>query len=120
MTRVNELFEHELRRRGIGFTVAEDGRYLIRDGARAWQVSLSNLARELDGGESDAGRISSFVDKAFHAHALPTWGSASTTVFWSAEPSDSEFGDTIREAVTETVTRVLVVTNAEQGLLTWV
>ncbi len=104
----------------MSFVVAQDGRYQITDGAGTRCISLSNLERRLDGGESDYGRVSSFIDQAIPVPELPTWNSARTTIFWSAEPSDSEFGDTIRAEVTETVTSVLVVTTADRGLVTWI
>jgi hypothetical protein len=119
-----KLLERELRRRGIAFAKGDDdGRWKIEvEGTKIW-LSLDNVARDL-ARDGDPERIVRFVDSALASVVgvgaeLPPWKTARRRVYWSAEPASSELGDTLREEVTETVTRVLVIAAPEEKWLTW-
>ena len=57
------LFELELVRRGISFTVdASSGRYVVTVVGEPMAVDLSNLRRTLTGNEGDADVVAEFLD----------------------------------------------------------
>jgi hypothetical protein len=114
----SELFETELRRRRVEFARADDGRYRLQVAGGELLVSLDNLERDFDR-DGDPGAVVFFVDRVLGARALPDANAAREQIFWSAERFDNDFGDCIHEAVSQTVVRVLVVTNAEHSLITW-
>jgi hypothetical protein len=119
MGRAAQLLEEELRRRGIEFAIGLDGRYEIPAGEGKLLLSLDNVARDLER-DGDPGRIVRFLDAALASFdPLPPWQEGRARIYWSAEPSSSDFGDTIREPVTETVARVLVLASEDEGKITW-
>ena len=118
MREARSVFEEELRRRGIPFTVVGDGRYQLENGTGTLTVNLDNVARDFQR-DGDEAAIARFIDRVLSRLDAPPWEVARTRVYWSAERFDHEFGDTLREPVSDTVTRVLVVTDLEHGLITW-
>jgi hypothetical protein len=82
-------------------------------------ISLDNVARDFER-DGDEGRIARFVDSVLEVFApLPPWEQARTSIYWSAEPAHAEIGDTLREQVTETVFRTLVLTDLDEGSVKW-
>jgi hypothetical protein len=112
------LFELELRRRKVSFVLAADGRYEIATGGGVLHVNIENVARNYER-DGDPEAVARFVARALDERKLPPWDAARSSVYWSAERFDHEFGETLREEVTETVTRVLVWTDPEEGALRW-
>ena len=112
------IFEQELARRKLSFQRTADGRYALELRGGQLTVSLENIARDFER-DHDATAITRFVERCMASAAVPGWGTARNWVYFSAEPSDHEFGDTLRTRVTDTVTRVLVVTDAEETKVTW-
>jgi hypothetical protein len=119
MNSAEELFESELRRLGISFSQdTGTGLYCLESPAGALTVSLDNLRRDLarDGDESAVGR---FVARVLRAVDIPGWETARSRIFFSAEPGDQQFGDSLREDLTETVSKVLVYCDEDEGTITW-
>jgi hypothetical protein len=115
-----ETFESELRTRNVSFTGPDDqGLYKLELERGVVTVTLDNIARnyERDGDPEAIGR---FVDQILAAFVLPEWERAKSLLFFSAEPSDHKFGDTIRWQVSESVCKVLVLTDLQEGRITWV
>ena len=112
------IFEQELRRRKVPFQRTADGRYALELKGGELTVSLENVARDFER-DHDAEALARFVERCLGQVVVPAWGTAQKWVYFSAEPSDHDFGETLRTRVTDTVTRVLVVTDAEESKLTW-
>lgn len=114
-----KLFEKELARRRITFERTDDGAYeLVVDG---WKLVLNpdNVLRDV-ARDGNPDRIVTFLDSALGALSpLPPWKEARKRVYWSAEPANMDFGETIREVVSDTVVRVAVVTTEDEGRITW-
>ena len=112
------LFEAELRRRGVSFSIdPECGRHLLKSGGGELRVSLDNIARELDGQE-DEGRMARFVDQVIAPTEEGHW--RADQLYWALEPNDYENKPDYREAISDQVDRVLVHYDDEAGLITWV
>lgn len=114
------LFEAELNRRGIGFSIdPKCGRHLLENDGGELRVSLENITREL-GGEDDEQRMARFVDQVIaplgeekrHWHA--------DRLYWALEPNDYENQPDYSEPIGDQVDRVLVHYDEEAGLITWV
>jgi hypothetical protein len=60
------------------------------------------------------------VEHVLQSFEPPSWAEARSRIFFSAEASDHEFGDTLREAVTQSVSRVLVLSEEQEGKITWI
>jgi hypothetical protein len=119
MKSVEQLFESELRGRRVAFSRdPETGLYRIESGGGTMTVSLDNLRRDL-ARDGDAGMVPRFVEKVLSDFDLPPWEVARSQVFFSAQPSEQPFGDTLRESVTETVCKVLVFCDEDEGKITW-
>jgi uncharacterized protein YtpQ (UPF0354 family) len=119
MASVEQMFEEELQRRGVRFARdREAGVYQVdtTDGRRT--VSLANIGREY-AREGDPGVITRFVAQVLANLELPSWQEARARVFFSVEPNDYQFGDTLRESVTDEVEKVLVWSDQEEGRITW-
>jgi hypothetical protein len=118
---VNAIFEEELSRRGCTFIRDDENTYRVH--VNGWDVTarLDNIRRNAER-DQDPDAIRRFVDTVLETGASPQppWSEASTLLFWSAEPRDREFGDTIRFVVTDEVSRVLTLTDAEQSKVTGV
>src|SRR5690242_7802399 len=103
MANARELFERELQSRQFAFSIAEDGRYRIESGdGGTLLVSLDNIAREFER-DRDAALIERFVDRVLSPLEVPGWERARSQIYWSAERFDNDFGDTLRETVSDTV-----------------
>jgi hypothetical protein len=122
---VPKEFEAELRKRGVQFKRAADGRYEItRADDFSLFVSLDNLELNvLRDRDSDAIRV--FVDRVLERNNVEpeesrTWAEARPFVYFSAEPNDYEFHDTIRSSVSRQVELILTVTSEKEGTVAWV
>jgi hypothetical protein len=116
---VHTLFEDELRRRGVRFTIdAESGRHAVEDGERRMLVSLENLQRGL-AEDGDFGRVSRFVD-AVLAPLESRIGLCVARLYWSLESVEYKERAEFREPVSEQVDRVLVHLSLDPQVITWV
>ena len=111
--------EAELARRGIAFTLTEDGRYEIAHEGGTLLLSPDNVLRDI-ARDGDPARIETFLDASLAVSApLPPWSEARSGIRWSAEPAEGELGDTLHEPVSDTVIRVLVYAAEDEGRITW-
>jgi hypothetical protein len=116
---VATLFLRDMAARGIPVTVREDGQYEFRQGSGASAISLENLSREFDR-DRDPGRVRRFVDSILTAPVIPSWADARKGLTFAIEPADHDFGDTVREPVSDSVFRILVYLNEQGNQLMWV
>ena len=117
----NAIFEQELSRRRIAFVRQDEDTYRIRLEGSEVTASLANLRRNV-ARDKDPQLITRFVDKVLEAFVSerPDWKVASKLLLWAAAPSDHDFGATVREAVTDEVSRVLTLTDADHSRIAWV
>lgn len=117
---VNAIFEAELRKRGVPFEKEGDLSYRVEVGGWIVSASLENVGRNAER-DQDEGVITRFVDHvlAFSA-SHPPWHEARTLLFWSTEPTTTDFGDSIHFDVSDEVARVLTLTNQDRSKVTWV
>jgi len=117
---IRALFEEELQRRGISFTIdAESGRHAVEVGGGRMFVSLDNLQRDV-AGDSDPGRVSRFVDAVVASSGVSEAALSADQLYWCLEPSDYEERADFRVAMSDRVDRVLVHLSADGRLVTWV
>src|SRR5688572_28966830 len=111
----NEIFEEELSRRGLSFVREDDDTYRVQLERGEVTANLVNVRRNAER-DQDPDAIRRFVDKVLETFSsdVPPWAEARALVFWAAERADQEFGDTIRDAVSDEVSRVLTLTDADQ------
>lgn len=113
------VFEAELEKRRIAFSPTQDeGVYEVHTHSGEIVVSLANIARDYDR-DGDPGVVIHFVDQILRESEVPEWRDAQSRIYFSAEPSDHDFGETIREAVSRAVCRVLALTDLEEQKITW-
>lgn len=117
----NAIFEDELARRGLNFVREDELTYQIALGDLDVTANLENVRRNAER-DADPDAIRRFVDKILDAFPKkrPNWLEASAYLLWSAERTDSDFGDTVHEVVTDDVARVLTLTDADQSRIAWV
>lgn len=121
MPSAQELFEDELHKRHIPFSgPTEDGLYkAIVDGVEI-TINLENISRNYER-DHDPNLIIHFVDQTLHVNfTLPTWETAQSLVYFSAEPSTYPLEETIHYTVTDAVAKVLVLTDLTEGKVTWI
>src|SRR5688572_27720626 len=84
---VRALFEDELKRRGLFFTVDASGRYSVEiQGRRQW-VGIENLQREI-ARDGDAGRVSRFLDAIVGSASFSDEAVSADQFYWCLEPND--------------------------------
>jgi len=114
------IFEDELGRRQIPFQRSDDGLYRLQIEGVTISASLDNIRRDAER-EDDPEAVRRFVDQLVRAWPeVPEWAEASRLLLSSAESAQREFGETLRSAVTNDVTRVLTLTDRDQSRITWV
>lgn len=114
------IFRAALKARGVVFSGPdEEGLYKLQLGKGSVTVCLENIAREY-ARDGDPRAIERFVDTTLATFTVPEWARAKTLLFFSAEPSDHQFGDTVRWQVSDSVCRVLVLTDLQESKITWV
>jgi hypothetical protein len=113
------LFELELVRRGVAFTVDLDtGQYLVSFSGRRLAIDLSNLRRSLRGDGHDGQTVSEFVDHIFTA---PPSGPAQVDqVYWILERNDYAYSPPYGHSVSRHLDRVLTQFVDDQRQLSWV
>jgi uncharacterized protein YtpQ (UPF0354 family) len=120
MQTTRQLFESELQKRNVSFSGPDaQGIYKLRVASNDLTISIDNIARDYVR-DSDPKIIEQFVDRVLATRAVPSWEQAKTLLFFSAEPADHQFGDTIHWSISDKVCKVLVVTDLNEGTITWV
>lgn len=116
-----QLFEDELQRRGIGFSIdPESGRHVLDIGAIRILISLVNLERDL-ARDGDTGRVARFVDTVLEsASVTPPEELSAEGIYWALEPNDYEEPADIREPLSRKIDRVLVHVTADGARISWV
>jgi hypothetical protein len=118
--KVDALFENELRKRGIPFSIdAESGRHTVDIGGARMLISLDNLQRDvaMDG---DTGRVSRFVDAILASSTVSDTTHSADQLYWCLEPNDYEVAADFRVALSDRVDRALVYLSSDGRLVTWV
>jgi hypothetical protein len=117
----NAIFEEELARRGLVGERDGEHRYRVQVGDLSIHVNLENIRRNAER-EGDPDVIRRFVAQVIHIGTAPEldWKDASRLLLLSAEPSDYDFGDTIRSSVSDEVSRVLTLTDRGHSRVSWV
>lgn len=115
------LFEDALKTRGMHIKERKpDGTYVVAIKDANLIVSLDNVRRNYER-DHDAFAISRFVDTLLETGLdFPSWEMAKTGLRFKAEPSDYDFGDTVREAITDKFCKVLVYVDKEEKRITWI
>lgn len=116
------LFEAELQKRNLRFERLESGfEYLVQSSTGELNISLGNIIRNYER-DGDSGAVLRFAEQILSPATFvrPQWNTAKSLLYFSAEPSNQQFGDTLRWDVTEEVCKVLVVTDLQEGKITWV
>jgi hypothetical protein len=117
---IRALFEDELQRRGIAFTMdAESGRHAVEVGGGRMLVSLDNLQRDVTG-DGGSGHVSRFVDSVVASSGVSEAALSADRLYWCLEPSDYEARADYRAAMSDRVDRVLVHLSSDGRLVTWV
>ena len=123
MTTADEIFRSELQQRGIKYTEAADGRYVVQINELDVSASLDNVRRNYDR-DGDRGAIVRFVDQlsATFADELPSWDDVRPYVRYSLEPADYEGGldDCLFDSVTSDLHKVFVYTSQDGSQITWI
>jgi hypothetical protein len=115
-----QIFESELQKRKVSFSGPDaQGLYKVRVGTTDLTISTENIARDY-ARNSDPKIIERFVERVLASGVVPPWEQARGLLFFSAEPADHQFGDSIRWPVTDKACKVLVVTDLNEGTITWV
>ncbi len=117
---VDALFEDELRRRGLAFSIdAKSGRYAVEVGDAQMLISLENLQRDV-AKDGDTGRVSWFVDSIVASLSAAESTLSVDRLYWCLEPSDYKEKADFRVALSDRVDRVLVQLSADGRLIRWV
>src|SRR5687768_15611692 len=105
---IEELFEAELRRRGIAFGIESgSGRYAIESDGGKFLVSLDNLARDI-ARDGDERHLSRFLNTIEDATRVRDEFYTVENLYWALEPNNYEEKADFRESVSDRVDRVLV------------
>ncbi len=117
---VKRLFEAELLRRGIAWTIdAQTDRHLIALDGRQVSVGLDNLERDFANGP-DGEKIAFFVDAVVKTASPAADAPSAERLYWVLEPNDYEKPAAIRFPVSKRADRVLIHLSSEDHLVTWV
>jgi hypothetical protein len=119
--RVRQRFLAEVAGRNLTAELLPDGRYRIAHEGRINEVSLENKSREVEAtGNEDI--IAEFVETLLQP-VLPipkTWAEARIGIFFTAESAEHDFGDTLRQQISDQVCRVLVYHTPDGRNIAWI
>jgi hypothetical protein len=115
---VATLFLDELARRNIEVKLDDEGNYALDVCGLGIKVSLENVSRDFER-DRDPDRIVTFVDSITNLLVLPDWQEAKERIRWQLEPSNHKFGDTLRDAVSDKVSLVLVYVDPSDTQFRW-
>ena len=115
---VATLFLDELARRNIDVKVDDEGNYTLDACGLSIKVSLENVSRNFER-DHDPDRVRTFIDTITNLLVLPDWQKGQGRIRWQPEPSDHQFGDTLRDAVSDKVSLVLVFVDSSETQVSW-
>jgi hypothetical protein len=115
---VATLFLDEMAKRNIEVKLDADGNYSLDLDGLTTRISLENLSRDFER-DHDPERVVTFVETITGSVELPDWHKAQGRIRWQPEPSDHQFGDTLREAVSDKVALVLVYVDPTETQIRW-
>ncbi len=119
MPAAKDLFERELKTRGIAFRGPDaKGLYEVTTKQGSLTVNLENVARNYER-DKEPESIARFVTTILQPFELPAWAKAKAHVFFSAESAENEFGEALRSKVSPSLCRVLVVTDAKEQTISF-
>jgi hypothetical protein len=117
---VRALFEAELRRRGLAFSIDEEsGRHAIEVDGMRMLVSLENVERAF-ARDGDPARIARFLDTIIASANARASAYDPAGLYWCLEPSDHVDKAEIRASVSDQVDRVLCHWSEDDNLISWV
>jgi hypothetical protein len=116
-----QLFEDELQRRSIGFSIdPESGRHVLDIGDLRILISLDNLERDL-ARDGDTSRVAFFLDRVLESASVTRTEELSADgIYWALEPNDYEVPADYREPLSRKVDRVLVHVTSDGSRISWV
>lgn len=117
---VKARFLRQLKNRGLPVSELDEVRFVVVVGDTELTVSLENVAREALR-DRDMMAVDRFVDRIVETRvALPGWTEAKSGIRFSAESSEMDFGDALREAVSDEFSRVLVWVDPNESHIAWI
>ncbi len=120
MQSAKSIFEDELNKRKIKYSGPDsEGLYKLDVNGLEVTVCLENISRNYERDE-DPEIVINFVNQTLNILETPPWSKSKSLLFFSAEPSDHNFGDTIHYKVSDDVSKVLVLTDLNEGKVAWV
>lgn len=120
MKSAKTLFEAELNKRKVKYSGPDsEGLYKVDVEGNEITVNLENISKNYKR-DNDSEIVINFINKTLKVFETPSWNEAKSLVFFSAEPSDYKFGDTIHYKLSDDVSKVLVLTDLNEGKITWI
>jgi hypothetical protein len=117
---VREIFEAELRQRGLSFSIDEpSGRHAVDVAGGQMLISLDNLQRDYEK-DHDVSRISRFVDTILASSSTSFDDASAERLYWCLDRNDYEEPADYRAAVSGAVDRVLVHLSHDGTRIRWV
>jgi hypothetical protein len=113
------LFEHELKSRGIAFTLdPKTGRYSVHAGMPTL-VSLDSIAREYSI-DRDPDGVSRFVEAILGGGVIPDWEIARKSILFALEPNDYAESSDLRLSISRKVDRLPILVDERLGTWRWI
>ncbi len=113
------IFEAELDKRGIAFSLSDvEGLYRVQTDGGEVTVSVENVRRSFER-DRDKDAVIRFVEQMLSTYEFPPWEQAKSLVYFSAEPSDYAFGNTISYKVSPGLTKALAITTPDGSKIVW-
>jgi uncharacterized protein YtpQ (UPF0354 family) len=118
-----EIFESELKRRGIAATKTDDGQYELQLGDRRLTANLENVRRNYlrDGDPAVIIGFVGLLESTDPSH-IPPWKETAPFVRYSLQPADQamDWEGVIRDQVTRDLTKVFVYMPPSGARITWI
>lgn len=115
-----DIFESELSKRGISYKGPNrEGVYTVDVSGVDVTVNLFNIARNYKV-DQDAVAVVKCIDRALDFLKPVPWEQARSLIYFSVEPTDYDFGDTVTYPVTASITKIMVMADLKAGMITWI
>lgn len=119
----DELFQAELERRNISFTLTDEGHYSFAIGDTTLVANLENIRRNYER-DLDVTIIENFVQQITEDffQQTPDWETAKSLIRFSLEPSDYEtgFDDVVHEVLSDELVKLFVLVSADGSRIAWI
>lgn len=118
---VFEIFKDTLKNNGLSIKEkTDDGLYIVNVNGLDLSINLENIRRDFKR-HKDPGDITRFVDNILLTeHVLPNLEDVRANIRFSLEPGNQEFYTFCAEPLTRSVNKVIVYTQGEERLITWI